>query len=102
VVVRFLAVYDRPADPAAFERHLREVHLPLVRLLPGLRRLSVSGPTAAVQGEPVQHVTELEWDDLASLSAAFASPEGRGMAADATELGAGGVRSAVYEVEDLL
>jgi uncharacterized protein (TIGR02118 family) len=102
VAVRFLVVYDRPSDPAAFERHFREVHVPLARRLPGLRRFSVSRQTAAVQGEPVHLVTELEWDDLEALRSAFASPEGRATAADVANLATRGVRSAIYEVEDLL
>lgn len=102
MVVRFLVVYDRPSDPAAFERHYREVHVPLTRRLPGLRRFSASRETAAVHGEPVHLVTELEWDDLESLRAAFASLEGRAMAADVANLAAAGVRSVVYEVSDLL
>jgi uncharacterized protein (TIGR02118 family) len=102
VVVRFLMVYDPPADPAAFERHYREVHVPLTRRLPGLRRFSISRETASVHGRPVHLVAELEWDDLESLRSAFASPEGRQTAADVANLATAGVRSAIYEVDDLL
>jgi uncharacterized protein (TIGR02118 family) len=102
VVVRFLVVYDEPADPAGFDRHYREVHVPLTRRLPGLQRFSMSDGTAAVGGEPVHLVTELEWLDLDSLRAAFASPEGRAMAADVANLPTTGVRSVIYEVDDLL
>jgi uncharacterized protein (TIGR02118 family) len=102
MVVRFLLVYDRPADPEAFDRHFREVHGPLTRRLPGLQRFSVSRETAAVLGEPVHLVAELEWKDLDSLRAAFASPEGRATAADLANLATTGVRSVVYEVDDLL
>ena len=38
MTVRFLALYETPADPEAFDRHYREVHIPLGRRLPGLRR----------------------------------------------------------------
>ena len=102
MVVRFLVVYDEPTDPEAFDRHYREVHVPLTRRLPGLRRFSISGEAAAVRGEPAHLVAELEWDDLDALRAAFASPEGRATAADVANLATSGVRSVVYEVTDLL
>lgn len=28
-MVRFLVVYEKPQDPEEFDRHYREVHLPL-------------------------------------------------------------------------
>jgi uncharacterized protein (TIGR02118 family) len=40
--VRFLALYDTPADPEAFDRYYREVHIPLAKQLPGLRKYTVS------------------------------------------------------------
>jgi uncharacterized protein (TIGR02118 family) len=39
MTVRFLALYETPADPEAFDRHYREVRIPLGRRLPGLRRV---------------------------------------------------------------
>jgi uncharacterized protein (TIGR02118 family) len=102
VAVRLLVLFDEPADGAAFELHHREVHLPLARRLTGLTRLAVSARTAAVQGEPVHLVEELEWGDLDALRAAFASQAGRELAADTADLGAAGVRSTIYEVTDLL
>ncbi|MCW2919105.1 MAG: ethyl tert-butyl ether degradation protein EthD [Actinomycetia bacterium] len=36
MTVRFLALYETPADPESFDRHYREVHI-----LPGLRRYAV-------------------------------------------------------------
>ena len=41
-MVRFLAMYDKPDDPEAFDRHYREVHIPLAAKLPGLRRYTIS------------------------------------------------------------
>jgi uncharacterized protein (TIGR02118 family) len=35
-------LYDRPDDPEAFDRHYRDVHIPLARKIPGLRRYTVS------------------------------------------------------------
>ncbi len=100
-MVRFLVLYDTPADPAAFERHYREVHIPLAQKLPGLRRYTVSRNATGVRGEPYYLIGELEWDDMAALRAAFQSPEGRATAQDISNFASGIVRSMVYEVEDV-
>jgi uncharacterized protein (TIGR02118 family) len=86
VTGRFLALYEAPANPEAFDRHYREVHIPLARQLPALRRYTLGGDTAAIRGAPYYLVTELEWDTMEDLRAAFASPEGRATADDAARL----------------
>ena len=86
MTARFLAVYETPADPAAFDRHYREVHLPLLRRLPGLRRCTISRDITALRGEPCYLIAELDWDTMADLQAAFASAEGQATAADAARL----------------
>jgi uncharacterized protein (TIGR02118 family) len=35
---RFIVLWGTPQDPEAFNRHYHEVHIPLTRQLPGLRR----------------------------------------------------------------
>jgi uncharacterized protein (TIGR02118 family) len=86
MTARFLAVYETPADPEAFDRHYREVHIPLIGHLPGLRRYTVGRDVAALHGAPYYLITELEWDTMDELRAAFASPEGRATAADAARI----------------
>jgi uncharacterized protein (TIGR02118 family) len=86
MTARFLAVYETPADPGVFDRHYRQVHMPLLRRLPGLRRYTVSRDVTALYGEPYYLVAELDWDSMADLRAAFASPEGRATADDAARL----------------
>ena len=34
---RFLVLWGTPQDPDFFERHYREIHVPLVKKLPGVR-----------------------------------------------------------------
>jgi uncharacterized protein (TIGR02118 family) len=102
-MIRFLVVYETPSDPVAFDLHYRQVHVPLAKKLPGLRRYTVSRDATAVRGgEPFYLVAELDWDDMDALRAAFASPEGQATARDVAELAPdGGVRSMIYEVEEL-
>ena len=38
MTARFLTLYETPADPETFDRHYRQIHIPLLRHLPGLRQ----------------------------------------------------------------
>lgn len=103
MTARFLALYETPDDPEAFDRHYREVHIPLARRLPGVRRYLVSRDAAAVRGAPYYLVAEVDWDSMAELRAAFASPEGRATADDAARLQElAPVRSMIFSVDDRL
>jgi uncharacterized protein (TIGR02118 family) len=86
MTARFLALYQTPADPETFDRHYRQVHIPLLRQLPGLRRYTLGRDVTALHGAPSYLVTELDWDSMDELRAAFASPEGQATAADAARL----------------
>ncbi len=78
VMVRFLVLYDKPQDAAAFDRHYREVHVPMAEKLPGLRRYTVSHNPAPIRvSEPYYLLAKLDWDDMAALQQAFQSPEGQ-------------------------
>ena len=103
MTARFIACYDTPADPGAFDRHYREVHIPIARQLPRLRRYTVTRDTEAVRGEPCYLVAELDWDSMADLRAAFGSPQGRATAEDAAHLQElAPVRSMICTVHDCL
>jgi uncharacterized protein (TIGR02118 family) len=41
-MVRVLVLYNKPEGAQAFEQHYQEVHLPLVKTLPGLQRFTIS------------------------------------------------------------
>lgn len=82
-MVRFVVMYDTPSDVDAFERHYNDVHTPLAKQYPGLRRYTRSHRPAAVIGEPCYMVVTLDWDDMAVLEAALGSEIGRRTAEDA-------------------
>ncbi|MEV2226774.1 EthD family reductase [Nocardia vinacea] len=81
---RFVVMYETPSDIEAFERHCREIHIPLAKQLPGLRRYTVSRDATPVIGEPYYLVAMLDWDDMESLGAALGSEAGNRTAEDAT------------------
>jgi uncharacterized protein (TIGR02118 family) len=101
-MVRFLVLYDQPEDPETFDRHYREVHIPLARKLPGLRRYTISRNARSVRGGEYYLVAELDWDDMEALQRDFQSPEGQATAADVQELAPEGkVRSLIYQLEEV-
>lgn len=79
-----LVIYRTPADPRRFDEHYVDVHLPLAKQLPGLRKYEVGRrPIVVVAGDEEPYlVAALHFDDLAAIRSAFASPEGKACAAD--------------------
>lgn len=101
---RFLVFWERPTDPEAFERHYREVHIPLARRIPLLRSYAISDNPVPVRGEPYFRIAELRWDSMDDLRAGIDSPEGKACADDVEILARyAGVRSMVLApFEELL
>ncbi|HEV2013755.1 MAG TPA: EthD family reductase [Candidatus Dormibacteraeota bacterium] len=98
-MVRFLVLYDKPQDVGSCDRHYREVHIPLTKKLPGLRRYAIGRNPAPIRGgEAYYLIAELDWDDMAALQQAFQSPEGPATARDVPKLAGNRVRSMVYEL----
>jgi uncharacterized protein (TIGR02118 family) len=103
-VVRFLVLYPPPTDVEAFEKHYFEVHVPLAKQLPGLRRYTVSRNLSRVRGPgPYYPVTALDWDDMDSLRRDFGSPLGQEAARDVDKLAewCPAIHSMIFELEDL-
>jgi uncharacterized protein (TIGR02118 family) len=75
-MVKLVAMFAKPEDPATFDSAYFDSHLPLNAKTPGLRRTEVTRVTGAPRGEsPYYLVTSMYYDDEASMRAAFASPE---------------------------
>ena len=104
-MVKFLILWNTPEDPAAFERHYRDVQIPLIKQSPNLRRYTIGHYATPVRGgEPYCWIAELEWDSMDALQKAFQSPEGKATAQDAANLARAsdpGFRGMVYEVEEV-
>ena len=83
-MAQMIVIYKAPKDPAAFDRHYFQVHLPLARRLPGLRACETSrGTVISLYGADDAHlVSTLHFDSLSALNAAFTSECGRACAAD--------------------
>ena len=83
-MAKMVVIYKTPKDPAAFERHYFEVHVPLAKQLPGLRSYEASkGPiTSLAAATDTYLVGILHFDSLVAIRDAFASDCGRACAAD--------------------
>jgi uncharacterized protein (TIGR02118 family) len=71
---RMTVQYDAPGDPDGFERHYRDVHVPLVAAVPGLRRFTLSRPRA-LAGDAPYLLAEMWFDDADALKVAMGTPE---------------------------
>jgi uncharacterized protein (TIGR02118 family) len=75
-MVKLVALYKKPADPAAFDKAYFETHIPLVHKVPGLRRVEVARITGAPRGEPEFYLmAEMYFEDKAAMDRAMSSPE---------------------------
>jgi uncharacterized protein (TIGR02118 family) len=79
-----VAIYKKPADVEAFEKHYFGTHIPLAKTMPGFRKYEVShGPISVLAGDSdVYLIGTVYFDDLEAMNNAFSSPEGRATAAD--------------------
>lgn len=80
-MARVVMMYRTPKDTVAFDAHYFETHVPLARLLPGLRKYEI------VQGEVIDNpqfhlMATFHFDDAGAAEWALASPQGLAAAAD--------------------
>jgi uncharacterized protein (TIGR02118 family) len=94
-----VVMYKTPKDAAAFDKHYSEIHIPLAKKIPGLRKYEVSkGPVATPMGpSPFHLVATLHFDDLAAIQAGFGSPEGKAAAADVAKFATGGADMIMFD-----
>ena len=83
-MARMVVIYRTPKNVEEFDRHYFEIHVPLAKKIPGLRKYEVSdGPIATPVGTSnVHRIGTLHFDDLAAIEKAFASAEGQAAGAD--------------------
>ena len=84
MTVALVVLYTRPDDPAAFDRHYREVHAPLVDRVPGLLAWDHGRLVAAVDGgdPPYYRIATLRFANQEARDAGLGSAEGQAAAED--------------------
>jgi uncharacterized protein (TIGR02118 family) len=100
-MAQLLVLYHQPADPAAFDRYYFETHVPIAKKVPGVRSYLVnSGPVMMPAGSFCPYlIAEIEFDSMASLQAAMASPEGQAAAADLPNFAQAGATLLVFDTK---
>ena len=80
-MVILTALYKTPSDPAAFDAHYNDIHTPLIKKIPGLRKLEVirygrmlTPPTSTLAEQPYLQCN-MYFDDKDAFKTAMASPE---------------------------
>jgi uncharacterized protein (TIGR02118 family) len=98
-MARLVVFYKTPVDPAAFDKYYAEMHIPIAKKIPGLRKYDVSkGPVLTPAGPSSVHlVATLHFDDLGAVQAAFGSSEGQAAAGDMQNFASGGVDMYFFE-----
>jgi uncharacterized protein (TIGR02118 family) len=83
-----LALYKKPADPAAFDAYYTNHHAPLAKTLPGLLSYTVGH---GGENDPYYLVAILTFESQAAVGAAMGSPEGAATVADLQNFAQAGV-----------
>ena len=101
-MARILVLYATPSDPAAFDKHYNDVHVPLAKKLPGLQHFDLAtGPVNSPAGpSPFHAIATLTFPNMPTLLAALASPEGKAAAADAQTLMAPGSQLLFFDTRE--
>jgi uncharacterized protein (TIGR02118 family) len=97
-----VVLYKTPKDPAAFEKHYAETHIPLAKKMPGLRKFRVSRGSVATPARPsgIHLVAILSFDNMAAVQSAFGSAEGKAAAADVPKFASGGADIMFFDTKD--
>ncbi|MFI5252843.1 MAG: EthD family reductase [Bacteroidota bacterium] len=82
-MIKLIALYRKPDDIAAFDKHYNDVHIPLAKKMPGLRKLEITRITGAPLGEAKYYImAEMYFDSIDAMNASNASPEGKATVRD--------------------
>lgn len=91
-MIKYVALYKKPADPEGFDQKYFETHLPIADSVPGLVRAEVAKVQRVVVpgfiGDTELHlIAELYFESKEAMRAAFQTPEWASSGANLTEIG---------------
>ncbi len=83
-MARMLVIYKTPKDTVAFDKHYWDIHIPMAKQLPCLKKYEVSKGTIVPLASAIDPylIGTLHFDSMDAIKAAFASECGRACAAD--------------------
>ena len=91
---KLVVLYARPDDPESFDKHYRDVHVPLVEKIPGLDKFEWATFAAAADGGELSYhvIAELHFADPDALQKALGTDESKATAADFAQIAPSGSR----------
>jgi uncharacterized protein (TIGR02118 family) len=102
VVHRLVVSYGQPTDPAAFDKHYRDVHTGLAQAIPGVQRFTIGHAAPLDPSVPGPYlVAELDFESAEAMGAAMSSPAGAAAGADVGTFATGGATMVSFDVEDV-
>ncbi len=103
-MIRLLVLYGHPKDPAAFDRHYRDIHIPIARKMKGLKKWTIGRVQGNPDGSPppYYYIADLYMESREEFEQLLASPEGQAAVADVPNYATGGVQFLYTEVEDVI
>ena len=98
---KFFALYKKPEDVPAFLEHYDNVHAPLARKVPGLKKLVVNRITGNAFGgdAPYFLIAEMQFESREDFDAAMSSDENRATGKDAMQFAKGLITALIAESE---
>ena len=102
-MVKLVAMYGKPQDPAHFDRYYRQVHVPLAKKIPGLKRFTIHKVlgTPLEGAAPYYCLTEVYWNDLGTARKALASPDGQASYNDVPNYATGGATFVFTDIQEV-
>ncbi|WP_291075462.1 EthD family reductase [Hyphomonas sp.] len=88
---KLIVLYKKPQDTEAFFKYYHDVHLPLVRKIPGLERIDVNQVTGSPMGGDPEYflIVEMCYPDKDTFVQAMKSPENLETGKDVANFAAG-------------
>lgn len=98
-VVKLTVLYGPPQDPAAFDEHYENIHVPLAAQIPNVQRFE-AGRAVGMDGgaAPYHLIAELWFESAEQLQESMSSPEGQAAADDIPNFATGGATMFASEV----
>jgi uncharacterized protein (TIGR02118 family) len=82
-MVKLTALYKKPSNVEEFDRYYKEIHTPLAKKMPGLKKIELGQVVGSPGGDCDYHlIANLYFDNHESLKNAMSSPEGKAAAKD--------------------
>lgn len=100
-MVKVTVLYGHPEDPAAFEEHYMERHLPLVENIPDLERFEAARVVATPDGgePPYYRIVELYFESLERMQESLGSEGGEATVEDIPNFATGGATVFISELD---